>query len=238
MHTGPTGSDGEPPVDLTAAARIRSTVMRLIGAGGEGAVTVRRVATEAGVSPSLVIYHFGSKAGLLAEVETHVARRVAEALAPVAEDSSGLLSIRDAWMELAAEPGLVPYLRRTLTAGGELAVSLYDSLMAAALIGLERLEDAGVVSPAPDRSMRAVLLLALDLGMVLLADHAERHVGAPLLAGEGLRRWADAEMDLLARGILDPALVGEERSTEGQSTREHPGHGTRRHSDQTQEDPR
>ncbi len=201
------GADGvASPGELTAAARILATVMELIGSAGEGAVTVRRVAEEAGVSPSLVIYHFGSKAGLLSEVERHVARRMGEALAVPPGDSGYLLSVREAWMELAAEPGLVPYLRRTLASGGELAESLYDSLMGAALGGLDRLEGAGIVRPSADPEMRAVLLLALDLGMVLLADHAERHVGTPLLSGRGLQRWADAEMEILTEGLLDPGV--------------------------------
>ena len=52
--------------DLTTRARIRDAAIGLFGRDGFGPATVRAVASAAGVSPGLVIHHFGSKAGLLA----------------------------------------------------------------------------------------------------------------------------------------------------------------------------
>ena len=43
--------------------------MRLFAQRGAAAVTIREVAAEAGVSPSLVIHHYGSKEGLREAVD-------------------------------------------------------------------------------------------------------------------------------------------------------------------------
>ena len=49
--------------DLTARARIRDAAIECFARQGF-AVSVRAIAAHAGVSPGLVIHHFGSKAGL------------------------------------------------------------------------------------------------------------------------------------------------------------------------------
>src|SRR5680860_475244 len=59
--------------DLTARANIRNAALRLFAESGHDAVTVREIATAAGVSPGLVLHHFGSKNGLRAAVDAHAA---------------------------------------------------------------------------------------------------------------------------------------------------------------------
>ena len=60
------------PDDRTARAVIRDEALRLFAARGPDAVTVRQIAAAAGVSPGLVLHHFGSKAGLREAVDQHV----------------------------------------------------------------------------------------------------------------------------------------------------------------------
>ena len=60
--------------DLTARATIRNAALRLFADRGHDAVTVREIATQAGVSPALVVHHFGSKDGLRAEVDAFAAQ--------------------------------------------------------------------------------------------------------------------------------------------------------------------
>ncbi|HEX8936538.1 MAG TPA: helix-turn-helix domain-containing protein [Pseudonocardiaceae bacterium] len=47
--------------DRTARARVRDETLRLFGERGPDAVTVRDIAAAAGVSPALVVRHYGSK---------------------------------------------------------------------------------------------------------------------------------------------------------------------------------
>ena len=63
---------GEAGDDRTARARIRDEAIRVFSEHGFEATTVRRVADAAGVSPGLVIHHFGSMAGLRAACDAHV----------------------------------------------------------------------------------------------------------------------------------------------------------------------
>jgi AcrR family transcriptional regulator len=60
------------PDDRTTRAVIRDEALRLFAERGPDAVTVRQIAAAAGVSPGLVIHHFGSKDGLRKAVDEHV----------------------------------------------------------------------------------------------------------------------------------------------------------------------
>jgi len=55
--------------DQTAAAAIRIAAMELFAERGYAEVTVRQIASAAGVSPALVIHHYGSKDKLRAVLE-------------------------------------------------------------------------------------------------------------------------------------------------------------------------
>ena len=53
-----------PLEDATASARIRDAAIARFGAQGYDRTSVRQIAADAGVSPALVIHHFGSKEAL------------------------------------------------------------------------------------------------------------------------------------------------------------------------------
>ena len=65
--------------DLRAEARIRDAAITLFGAHGIRATTIRSVAQAAGVSPGLVIHHFGSKEGLREACDDKVMEQLSEA---------------------------------------------------------------------------------------------------------------------------------------------------------------
>ena len=74
-------SDSDRPTgrDSVRAALIEAGA-KLFAEHGPRAVSVREVAREAGVNHGLVHRHFGSKAGLLHEVMSHLASRVAASM--------------------------------------------------------------------------------------------------------------------------------------------------------------
>ena len=61
--------------DLTATARIRDAAIEQFGEHGFG-VGLRAIAKAAGVSPGLVIHHFGSKDGLRKACDDYVAEKI------------------------------------------------------------------------------------------------------------------------------------------------------------------
>src|SRR5829696_8252307 len=75
------------PDDLTARARIREAALELFAEDGVAGTSLRSVAAKAAVSPSLVVHHFGTKAGLREAVDDAVLTAFSSAM--VAVDMTG-----------------------------------------------------------------------------------------------------------------------------------------------------
>ncbi|HVC40348.1 MAG TPA: TetR family transcriptional regulator [Candidatus Saccharimonadales bacterium] len=207
------------PGDLTAAATIRETAMRLFAQRGAAAVTLREIAAEAGVSPSLVIHHYGSKEGLREAVDNRAIALVdalvneltrASGEGPSASLAAALSS------ELDRDPLLPSYLRRLLIDGGKPAETLFRTLFEAVLSGFATLEAAGLVRPSSDAEVRAAFLLVNDLAVVLLRDQVHEVLGMDPLARSGMERWTAQVLDVYSRGVL---TIGEVSSTETDTPR-------------------
>jgi AcrR family transcriptional regulator len=179
---------------------ILSATIDLVGRRGAAGTSVRAVAEAASVSPALVIHHFGSKDGLLRACDARVQaviERVVDTIAEHPDDLSPqtLLAVPDAGPSLG-------YVARSLQTGGDVGrwwftrmADLSDELLA-------RLTAAGSARPLADPEMAALLLLAMDLGLLLLRPLVEERLGADLADAAVLERWARAEVDLLANGLL------------------------------------
>jgi len=86
--------------------------MGLFAARGVSAVSIRDVAEAAGVSPSLVIHHYGSKDGLRVAVEARAAL-FADLLKSLRRSPGSAAQLSAAFVErMNAEPVLLAYLRR------------------------------------------------------------------------------------------------------------------------------
>ena len=200
--------------DLTAAATIRETAMRLFAQRGAAAVTVREIAAEAGVSPSLVIHHYGSKDGLREAVDNRAIALVDALVTELTAASGGGPSASLAAAlsnELERDPLLPAYLRRLLIDGGKPAETLFRTLFEAVLSGFATLEAAGLVRPSSDPEVRTAFLLVNDLAVVLLRDPVHDVLGVDPLARSGMERWTAQVLDVYSRGVL---TIGEVSSSE------------------------
>jgi AcrR family transcriptional regulator len=212
--------------DLTGLALIRESAMRLTAERGWSAVPIRDIAAAAGVSSSLVVHHFGTKARLREAVDTRVTEVFAELLVQLgdagqigAADVQGgeFLSIAAAFHDRVGSDGVVlAYLRRLLIDGGPAATALFGSLYAATLASLADLESAGVLRPTTDAAVRAAFLLINDLAVVLLRDEVARVLGVDPLSRQGLRRWGNTVLEIYRGGAFtipdEPEGRGSERS--------------------------
>jgi len=109
--------------DLTTRARIRDVALDRFGRDGFAATGVRAIATGAGVSPGLVLHHFGSKDGLRQECDDHVARTIREIKQAQAADP---MASMDGWTAKVHElDWLSSYLSRALTDVSDLAFRLF-----------------------------------------------------------------------------------------------------------------
>ena len=193
--------------DLTGRARIRDAAIRRFGADGFGA-SVRVIAADAGVSPGLVIHHFGSKDALRAACDEHVLRLIREAETDAFTKSGpaewlAQLSVLD---EFA--PG-VGYLVQTLLAGGNLAATLLERMTRDAEVYLADAVAAGTMKPSRDPAARAAFLVDVGIGAVL--SFIRRH---PPVDGDyraTLRRYAEANslpaLELYTEGLLADSSV-------------------------------
>lgn len=157
--------------DLTARARIRDAAIRCFAREGFR-VPVRAIATEAGVSPGLVIHHYGSKEGLRQACDEHVRTIIAEAkttgVAGSSEQNTGFFMQSMANLSVYHEP--FRYMLRTLEAGGQLARDFIDSFTQAMAQALEAGVAAGSVKPSIDPQARVRLLTYMAAGSLVLAQ--------------------------------------------------------------------
>jgi TetR/AcrR family transcriptional regulator, regulator of cefoperazone and chloramphenicol sensitivity len=190
--------------DLTAKARIRDAAMKLFAAEGVAASSLRAVARAAGVSPGLVVHHFGSKQGLIRAVDEAVLTRIILALSEVPIEGAADEVIEGRTEVVAAflrsQPVLCDYLGRALSERTEASAEFFHRLFSFAAKD-ERLIEAGVLRAETDPFWRTMHQVVLVIGPMILRPLIERELGGDLLAEKNATRWARARTDLLRHGL-------------------------------------
>jgi AcrR family transcriptional regulator len=152
--------------DLTATARIRDAAIEQFGQHGFN-VGLRVIAKAAGVSAALVIHHFGSKDGLRKACDEYVAESIR-----TSKSESIRSSDPASWFgQLAEIESFAPsmaYLMRSMQFGGELAKSLWRTMITNAEAYIEEGVRAGTVKPSRDPKARAKYLAMTGGGAFLL----------------------------------------------------------------------
>lgn len=166
MRSAPPGPPAADRSDLTARARVRDAAVGLFGRSGFN-VSVRAIADAAGVSPGLILHHFGSKQGLREACDDYVLRRIRDykeqAVRPASADQ---LLLTMASVEESAP--LVGYALQSLLAGGDLARSFIDHFAADAEEWIAEGVRAGTILPSLDEKARARYLTVQGFGALLL----------------------------------------------------------------------
>ncbi|KZS85064.1 HTH-type transcriptional repressor [Mycobacterium persicum] len=197
------------PDDRTARARIRDEALRLFAARGPAAVTMRDIATAAGVSAALVIRHYGSKDGLIEAVDTQVVATFDVLLTEIT-DQTGASDLGP-----AAVPGLLDglarhlppdsaipgYLSRMLIDGGPAGSTLFERLFLLSKAALDAMVAAGTASPGTDPEIRAAFLLVNDLALLTLRPRLIEVLGVDPLAASGMQRWAGEVLSIYRDGL-------------------------------------
>jgi AcrR family transcriptional regulator len=153
-------------VDLTAAARIRDAAIDQFGRHGFG-VGLRAIAEAAGVSAALVIHHFGSKEGLRKVCDDYVAEEIRSVKSEAMQSNDPAT-----WLSQIAEiesfAPLTAYLVRSLQTGGELARSMWQTMIENAESYMADGVAAGTIKPSRDPHARARFLGITGGGGLLL----------------------------------------------------------------------
>lgn len=227
------------PSDLTARATIRNEALRLFAEHGPDAVSLRQIAAAAGVSPALVVHHFGSKSGLRAAVDDYASSvfdtLLDEVMAvpdptsrpPTTEVTARPPSGQSESIATAIGRALPPdsplpsYLRRLLLSGDPAGIRLFRRWHTATVRLLTTLAEQRLLAPHEDTPLRAALLLANDLAMILLRDLIREVLGIDPLTPDGLRRWAAEVAALYTPGLWrspSPTDLATTKNEESDST--------------------
>jgi AcrR family transcriptional regulator len=142
--------------DLTATARIRDAAIEQYGEHGFG-IGIRAIAKSAGVSPGLVIHHFGSKDGLRKACDDYVAETIR-----TTKSQSLQTSDPAAWFGQMAEiesfAPMMAYLVRSMQSGGDLAKMLWRTMIDNAEGYIDEGVRAGTIRSSRDPKARALFL--------------------------------------------------------------------------------
>lgn len=192
--------------DRTARARVRDAALELFAEQGEDRVTMRQVADRAGVSPALVVHHFGSRDGL----REAVLDRVRDWMRELFEMSTSPDVVADfrarEWSSMSdlLTRGLPPdsplprYVRRLLMTGDPVGTELIRSWHELTVALFRSWEETGLLISGPDPETRAAITLSSDLGTLFLVEHWREVLGYDPLEGDGLQRWAEEAMRVYA----------------------------------------
>jgi len=197
--------------DLTAKANIRDCALDLFTAKGPDAVSLREIAAAAGVSPGLVLHHYGSKQGLRDAVDDHVASLFEDLtmgiVAQVEEPGADTPELASGFAELLIghlPPGspIPAYLRRLLLsddpAGRRIFRSWYELTLALTEQGIAQ----GIMYPSDDPRVRAAFLMINDLATMLLHKNLAAVVGVDPLTPDGIARWAADAVGAYTHGVF------------------------------------
>lgn len=166
--------------DRTTPARIRDAAITEFAANGIDGTSIRTIAATAGVSPGLVIHHFGSKEELRVACDEHVAGIIREVKGD-AMASGGALDVTAAFRTVGEIPA-ARYLARTLVDGSQHVAELVDEIVGDAVKYVATGVESGMIRPSNHEWERAALLTIWGLGALVLHEHLERLVGVDITA--------------------------------------------------------
>jgi AcrR family transcriptional regulator len=174
--------------DLNGRARIRNAALEAFASEGDAA-SIRSIAHMAGCSPALVQHHFGTKAGLREACDEYVLNfyrtQVVEGV-----DRHGIADPDYVAALYREAPIVLRYLIRGLMENTPSAAHSFDELVGLTVGYLQGSEEV----PAHDR---AVMLVAMKLGTLVLAGHLERNFGIEPFTPAYNRRTGAAMLELL-----------------------------------------
>lgn len=165
--------------DRTAKARIRDAAISCFAESGIAATTARKVAAAAGVSPGLVIHHFGSMDGLRTACDEYVVARIRELKSDAMAAGAGFDPLA-ALRSQQTGPPLAKYLARTLIDESPHVADLVDEIVADAAEYSETGVATGMLTPTKYPRERAAILTMWSLGALVLHEHLDRLIGVDI----------------------------------------------------------
>jgi AcrR family transcriptional regulator len=197
--------------DRTTQAKIRDAAIARFPVDGLNGTTVRAIAKDAGVSPALVIHHFGSKDGLHRACDEHVVRLMMEMKAESIKDGTYRQSSATAAAYRMAE-GPLRYLAWTLGTGTETASRIFDDLLDEATELLVESKGATLTGEIyGDPRKQAAVLVSMQMSSLILHDHLTRAFDVDTLTADGLMAMAPYALQIYSGELFDQDVIAQTR---------------------------
>lgn len=165
---------------LDSKERLIEVAVSVLAREGFAGTSLRMIAIEAGVSPALLVHHFGSRQRLIEEA-------IDAALGEWMESKDGLterakLGLSEAiaeWPRLAEDGRTkLEFFRQVMIAGGSAANHLFQQMVREAKLRLERFAKTGMMRELTDVDSAAVLLASYGLAPLLMSGSIKSVLGA------------------------------------------------------------
>lgn len=194
-------SDRPLDEDLSTPARIRDAAIRLFARDGFRKTSVRAIAAEAGISPGLVIHHFGSKEKLRAACDESV---LAE-MVTRANTKANPVGLQGLIREYMADPReynvSVAYMGKAIAEDSPAGRKFTDIMTEET----EAIINAGIA----DGSMRrlsdvrvvAAMIVMTSLSILTMPGYLSRALGFEELTPEMMQRMSRPALELYTYGL-------------------------------------
>lgn len=196
--------------DRSTVARIRDAAITEFAANGVDGTSIRTIAAAAGVSPGLVIHHFGSKDELRVACDEYVAGIIRDVKGG-AMASGGAFDVTAAFRTVGDLPA-AKYLARTLVDGSPHVAELVDEIVADAVGYVATGVETGMIRPSDHERERAAILTIWGLGALVLHEHLERLIGVDITADfsrdpKAVSAYMAPILELYSNGFLTEKTV-------------------------------
>ncbi|GGR45896.1 AcrR family transcriptional regulator [Nocardioides luteus] len=155
------------PADETTRDRILSAAVLRFAREGFGA-SVRSIAGDAGVSPALVIHHFGTKDELHAECDERVLAEIRATKSATIDEITSGQGILHRFANADEYAPMLGYVLRSLQSGGPVGRAFIEQMIEDAVGYTKHGIEAGLIKPSRDERARARYLVLSALGALTL----------------------------------------------------------------------
>ena len=169
---------------------------------GFAATSLRMIAIEAGVSPALLVHHFGSRQGL---IEQAINKTLGEWLETKDDLTAiGLTEALRQWPQVAEDGQTkLQFFRQLMIAGGRPAQHLFERMAAEAKVRLEQFAELGFTEKLSDIESASVLMASYALAPLIMGDQIKKVLGGDFFDPEVSQKLAQASVELF--GLTLPA---------------------------------
>lgn len=173
---------------------------RAFARDGFAATSLRSIAKEAGVSPALIVHHFGSRDELIEEC---IVRALGLWVSEKQEFVDVSLSVAiGQWQGAIDKHGdKLQFFRQVLVHGGDAANILFSRMVQEARIMIDSEMLKGKMRKVENPDDLALLMTLHGLAPLMLQNQVNNHLGGSFLGPELGARLASANLEIYRKGI-------------------------------------